>query len=230
MITYPRTNGRNIETTSANTAPEVGRNIVGLPAVVGVMLLYPTRDCSAPEPGAVRSDKPIEWRPKPPPFIPEGWTDPDKSIKPSVPECMKPTCSFASPPIPVLLPLGVKVYRVIGKSPDGRLVESVRGSWWTLERPPETEAEWRAKYAVCGHWNGDGGYIEYALRKEVRAWQGIVAPHRSVADGYILPGGAIQIWVPPGTIDPIRDGARLEDILRPTPWRERELREKGLVS
>jgi len=57
----------------------------------------------------------------------------------------------------------------------------------------------------------------------VNAWVGETAAHRSMAPGHILPGGAVQAWVPRGAIDPIREGHRLEDILRPTPWRAGEV-------
>lgn len=222
MITYPRTEGRHIEAASARTAPEVGKDAFVLSPAVAAILLPLADDRSRPEPGAVPGREPVEWRPKPVPFVPEGWVDPD-AAEPGLPDDCKPTCAFLEPPVPVVLPPGVTVYRIIGAAPDGRLANPVAGCWWMLSPPPETEAEWRAKFAVCGHWNGDGGYIAVTLKKEVRAWQGVVAPHRSMADGYFLPGGGVQIWVPRGAIDPIRDGMRLEDILRPTPWREKEL-------
>jgi len=223
LITYPRTDGNAIEPASADTAPKMGKNIIDVlsPAAME-MLLPPTNDHVVPEPGAVPSSDPVDWSPKPV-IVPEGWVDPDSFIKPGDPDEYKPTCSFAAPPRATVLPVGTAVYRVIGKTADGRIVQRVDGSWWSLERPPSTEAEWRARYAVCGHWNGDGGYIEFRLTKEVKAWVGEVAAHRSTTDGYVLPGGGTQVWVPSGTIDPIREGYKLDDILRPTPWRAKEM-------
>ena len=225
-ITYPRTDGATIDSGAQKTAPPVQTNrLAPLSAFAARILVSNDKDKSriSPEQGAVKHEEPIAWGPKTLDFIPKGWVNPDSTIEPGQSESDKPTCAFATAPVPVLLPAGSVVYRVIGKSPDGGLGNSPSGSWWSLEPPPQTEAKWRADYAVCGHWNGDGGYIKVTLKEDVRAWQGPVAPHRSQVAGYYLPGGAMQIWVPPGTIDPIRDGATLDDILQPTPWREKEL-------
>jgi hypothetical protein len=216
MITYPRTDGNVMEISSANTAPALGENVNRSPEPFVAWLYSPATDRSQPEPGAQPSTDVMLWEPHPVPFVPEGWKDPDK-----IDPVGKPTCSFTTPPRPVTLPKGTVVYRVIGKSPDGKFTNRIDGAWWALEPPPKTEAEWRSKYAVCGHWNGDGGYIRYELQTNVNVWLGEVAPHPSQATGYVLKGGATQIWVEPGTINPLRDGARLEDILRPTPWNER---------
>ncbi len=216
MITYPRTDGTTMEVASAQTAPSLGENIVLLPRHVIERLYPPATDRSRPEPGAEPVKYNIESPRHPVETVPEGWKDPD-TVDPKE----KPTTAFTNTPQPMTLPKGTVVYRVIGQSPDGRLTSRVDGSWWALDPPPKTEAEWRSKYAICGHWNGDGGYIKYELETDVRVWIGEVAPQPSQAKGYVLKGGATQIWVESGTINPIRSGVRPEDVLHPTPWNER---------
>ena len=224
--TYPRTDGRWMD---GRNPPQRKSNISGaLSEVARGILQSLVVDRSRPEPGAVKMDGSVLWTRHPVLFVPEGWHDPDEQVRRNaqgkVIEATYPTCSFLKPPQPVVIPAGVKVYRVIGLSPDGRLGDTIAGSWWSFNPPPATEAEWRAGCAVCGHWNADGGFVEVTLAREVRAWVGLVAMHRSVADGYVLPGGLEQIYVSPGTIDPLGAGCRLDDILRPTPWREVEMR------
>ncbi|MCL6441867.1 MAG: hypothetical protein K6T83_00130 [Alicyclobacillus sp.] len=216
MITYPRTDGTTMETASAHTAPVLGENVIRFPADLVDRLNPPATDRSQPEPGAEPTTEVVRWKQHPVAFVPDGWADPDV-VSPHE----KPTSAFTSPPRPVTLPKGTVVYRVIGKSPNGCSTSRIDGAWWALDPPPNTEAEWRSKYAVCGHWNGDGGYIRYELPNDTNVWMGQVAPQPSQAEGYVLRGGGTQIWVEPGTINPLRDGVRLEDILRPSPWNER---------
>ena len=114
--------------------------------------------------------------------------------------------TFESPAAPVDLPPGTRIYRVIGSKRDAG------GSYWSLEPPPQTEAEWRAGSAVLNDWNGDGGYVEYTVPEGgLRGWQGPAAPQPSSAPGYALSGGDQQLWIPRGAATP-SGGAK------PTPW------------
>ncbi len=115
--------------------------------------------------------------------------------------------TFNADPIPETLPAGTKLYRIIGDD------DSASGSYWSLDPPPATEAEWRGSNAVLDPWNGDGGYVSSTVPDEgLNVWSGPTAPQALAPDGTsVLPGGATQIWVPRGTITP--DGPPM-----PTPW------------
>ena len=212
-ITYPRTEGTWLDQQRLAGIHLQAANVSAPVSVEALRVFSPPHTGRKHEPGARRAVAP-QWAPhRPTDPCPPGWVMPDDRV----------TCAFAAPPVPIILPPGTTVRRVIGLSPDKRLAEQVAGSWWFIGVVPETEGEWRAGYAVPGHWNGDGGYVEVTLHEEVRSWMGVAAAHRSVVDGYVLPGGREQLWVPPGTIDPIRDGLPLESILHPTPWRLKEM-------
>ena len=212
-ITYPRSASSWLDHRRLGWLHTKAANLNAPLSVEASRVFYPPASGHQPEPGAQRGNAP-PWVPHPVPTLVQGWPVPDDTV----------TKAFRHPPAALLLPAGTIVRRVIGRSPrDRRLIGRVDGSWWTLENIPDTEEEWRAGWAVPGRWNGDGGYIEFALSREIHAWAGACAPHRSDADGYFLPGGRQQLWVPPGVIDPIGDGLRIDDILFPTPWRTKEL-------
>lgn len=114
--------------------------------------------------------------------------------------------TFGAAPKPMTFPEGTKLYRVIDNS------GSAAGGHWTLDPPPATEAAWRGSSAVKDAWNGDGGYVMQTVGPEgLKAWSGPAAPQAAAVDGYVLPGGGNQVWVPPGTIG---GGA----VPKPTPW------------
>lgn len=84
------------------------------------------------------------------------------------------------------------------------------GEWWGVGPLPQTEAEWRDKFAIPGHWNGDGAVERINLSelpertRQLIAQHGLVgpvAPQPSMVPGYYLAGGGEQLWVPAGTID-----------------------------
>ena len=114
--------------------------------------------------------------------------------------------TFEGPPEPVELEPGTKIYRVIGRQ------EDAGGSFWSLDPPPQTEADWRSGSAVLNDWNGDGGYVEYTVPEGgLRGWKGPAAPQPSSAPGYALTGGDSQLWIKPGTAQPSGPA-------KPTPW------------
>lgn len=153
------------------------------------------------EPGAVPETPDLESaihqalaRPAPP--APAGW--------PQMPDDVAST--FGADPQPQTFPMGTKLYRVIGAD------RSAPGRFWSTAPPPATEAEWRAWSAVPDNWNGDGGYVVHTVGDGgLNAWTGPAAPQQVLTDGYVLPGGTQQVWVPEGTLAP--DGPP-----QPTPW------------
>lgn len=99
---------------------------------------------------------------------------------------------------PVNLPPNTKLYRVIGDSnaPDG--------SYWSLSVPAD-EASWRQSCAVKPKWNNDGQCVSYTVPQQgLKAWMG---PASSQGE---FGGGAMQFYVPPGTVKP---GPSM-----PSPW------------
>jgi uncharacterized Zn-binding protein involved in type VI secretion len=99
---------------------------------------------------------------------------------------------------PVNLPPNTKLYRVIGdaNAPDG--------CHWSLGVPAD-EASWRQGNAVKPKWNNDGQFVCYTVPKEgLKAWMG---PSSSQGE---FAGGAIQFYVPLGTVKPGPPS--------PTPW------------
>ena len=88
-------------------------------------------------------------------------------------------------------PLGTKLYRAIDNP------KSAAGSYWS-DRLPESMSDWRSDYAVKPEWNQNGSYVEYTVTDPngLNGWEGPAANQGSLA------GGAIQIWMPPGTVTP----------------------------
>ena len=99
---------------------------------------------------------------------------------------------------PVNLPPNTKLYRVIG---DGNAPD---GSYWSLGVPGD-EASWRNSSAVKPKWNNDGKFVSHTVPAGgLKAWMGPASSQGS------LGGGGIQLYVPPGTVQP---GPAM-----PTPW------------
>lgn len=105
--------------------------------------------------------------------------------------------TFAETPKFETLPPGTKIYRVVGKGNDPA------GRFWSLDPPPATESQWRAGAAVRNNWNGDGGYVMHEVGPGgLKVWKGAAAPQPAGVDGYYLPGGGTQLYVPEGQINP----------------------------
>jgi hypothetical protein len=84
---------------------------------------------------------------------------------------------------------GTKIYRVIG-------LDNFKGDYWMRDLP-SNELEFRRDYAVRKDWNGNGGYIEVTLEKEILAYEGEASAQLvQLEKEYILNGGASQIWFP----------------------------------
>jgi len=115
--------------------------------------------------------------------------------------------TFAQTPTFETLGEGTKIYRIVGQG------SNPAGSYWSLDPPPATEAEWRAGSAVQNGWNGDGAYVVHEVGPDgLQVWKGPAGPQLSSVDGYYLPGGDTQLFVPPGQVD----AGTLTPM--PTPW------------
>lgn len=160
------------------------------------------------EPGAVPASEPILPEAHEIKNVPAGWDSPPQWV----------VDTFSETPQPIELPVGTIVYRFVGQADDaGQFTESLTGSWWALD-VPKTAAAWHSDYAVRGEWNMDGGYIEVKLEHPVKAWIGGAAAQEGGKPGYVLKGGAKQIWVQKGRIDPREHGANLPESLHRSPW------------
>lgn len=110
---------------------------------------------------------------------------------------------FSGPVQLVVLPAGKTLYRTIGlttgSASHGTITNKLLGPYWEPVCPREHGdiSTWRAKTAVLPQWNGDWGYIEVTLKKDVTALQGMVAMQPLGGSGdRVLPGGGQQIYLP----------------------------------
>lgn len=101
------------------------------------------------------------------------------------------------------------LYRFIGGCRDEygavRQTNNPNGSFIGVGPIPITEAEWRARCAIRGDWIGDGSYLAIrfgALPPHIQALirhtgiVGTIAAQPSIKDGFYLPGGAQQLFLP----------------------------------
>lgn len=103
--------------------------------------------------------------------------------------------TFAGPVRPYVFEPGRTYYRSVGDT------QFPNGSFWS-EFPP-SESQLRGDFAVLNEWNGDHGVVAFTPNRPVHAWAGEVAPQRATGGGdWYLPGGATQLWIPPGSIGP----------------------------
>jgi hypothetical protein len=88
------------------------------------------------------------------------------------------------------LPIGTKIYRVIGKNQYGH--------WW-LENKPLLKKSWRSESAVSVQWNDGSCCVEATSKEEIAVWRGLTAsqavPYSS--SNCYLTGGAYQLCVSP---------------------------------
>jgi hypothetical protein len=146
------------------------------------------------EPGAVEGVLPDPELPLP--YSKPGW--------PTVRASDAQTFSWLEP---VELPEGTTLYRVVGPE------NNPSGSYWSLDSPPATEAEWRGGYGVTYNMNSDGSYLQYTVGNGgLNAWVGESAAQRvaGTGDTMILPGGSKQVWLPVDSVTPTSP--------TPTPW------------
>lgn len=160
------------------------------------------------EPGAVAGQTPNNALPAQSVAGPAAWGTLDSWIAPN----------FSSVQA-VLLPTGTVLTRVFGYPDAADPYPSWEtGSWWTRQKLPATEAEWRAQFAVEAQWNGGQCQVQWTTPAEIHAWAGPATAQGGeyadgeAAPGYYLPGGGEQIYIAPA-MAPV--GAWTPG---PTPW------------
>lgn len=85
-----------------------------------------------------------------------------------------------------------KLYRVITEE------KGIGGRFWSPNKPPKTETEWRARDAVRNDWNSGGAYVVADVPPPDAAFIGEIGPQdlkHADKPGYYLEGGGIQIFV-----------------------------------
>jgi uncharacterized Zn-binding protein involved in type VI secretion len=106
---------------------------------------------------------------------------------PDLPASQTPNFTSAQP---VTIPPNTTLYRVIDPS------SNPNGSYWAPDLPPSLDA-WRQSLAVKPEWNSDGLLAVAQTGPDgLKAWMG---PAASQGD---LLGGATQLFVPPGSLNP----------------------------
>lgn len=132
------------------------------------------------------------------PMIKEGWPELRAQER----------ATFSKDPMPVDLPEGTKIYRIIDSE------SNPNGAFWSLKPPPQSEGSWRSDAAVLNDWNGDGQYVEHTVGKGgLKGWQGPARAQLSSDGASALKGGADQFVIPPGSVDgPL--------VPKPTPWNQ----------
>ncbi|VAW94455.1 hypothetical protein MNBD_GAMMA21-2127 [hydrothermal vent metagenome] len=98
---------------------------------------------------------------------------------------------------PVTLNKGDKIYRIIDDD------ANPAGGYWSNELPA-SKADWRSDFAVKEGWNDNGKYVEYIVEDDagLNVWSGKTAGQNLEGTNSYLPGGAEQIWMPAGTVEP----------------------------
>jgi len=98
---------------------------------------------------------------------------------------------------------GTRIYRTVGlmvtAAQYGGVVNKVLGDYWEpiCPRAHGSLAVWRAKTAVLPQWNGDFGYIEVVLTRQVQALVGRAGMQSVGGKGdRVLPGGGEQLYLP----------------------------------
>ncbi len=100
---------------------------------------------------------------------------------------------------PIIIPPGKHLYRVVDP-----LTDPAGAYWcWAL---PKTREKWRSLFAVFKRWNKNGRYVRYTVHapQGLKAWAGVTASQRftTANTSRTLPGGGIQVWLPPHSITP----------------------------
>ena len=95
---------------------------------------------------------------------------------------------------------GTKLYRVVDPTSKDNSI-----CWMTEEefRKLKSKDDWRRRFAVWAHWNGNGEFITYTVPpgEGLKVWEGITASQRLGKTDYVLEGGARQIVVDPSHLD-----------------------------
>lgn len=129
--------------------------------------------------------------------------------------------SFSGPIIPVTLPPGTKIYRVITDS------SNPTATCWVKNLPPDG-ITWRNKCAVLSNWSKNGYYIEYIVEKPgLKVWEGKIASQidndpNSATFGQYLSGGETQLVIDFKQAENVAFAKKINDPVqtprKPTNW------------
>lgn len=112
----------------------------------------------------------------------------------------------------VLIPPGETLYRVVDPSSSDNSICWMRKAEFDALRNRD---DWRRRFAVWRHWNRNGECVTYTvpLGEGLRVWEGATATQTMKGTDYVLQGGAKQIVLDPGQLQPEHFGRR-----KPTGW------------
>lgn len=102
------------------------------------------------------------------------------------------------------------IIRVIGKN------NSPFGSYWLINKKPNSKKNWRSQYAVLSAWNDGTHYVELKTTEKFDYWIGQAASQAVPFENCILRGGYLQIWIPPRTMKKLIKNITTTPI--PTRW------------
>lgn len=102
------------------------------------------------------------------------------------------------------------IIRIIGKN------NSPFGSYWLINKKPNSKKNWRSQYAVLSAWNDGTYYVELKTTEKFDYWIGQAASQGVPFEKCILRGGYIQIWIPPKTMKKLKKYITTTPI--PTRW------------
>lgn len=113
----------------------------------------------------------------------------------------------------VVIPPGETLYRIVDpSSADNSICWMRKAEFEKLN----SRDDWRRHFAVWRHWNRNGEYVTYTVPpgEGLRVWEGATASQKlDATSGYVLEGGAKQIVLDPGQLQPEHFGRR-----RATGW------------
>lgn len=130
----------------------------------------------------------------------------DTSNHPELPDAALGT--FSGDVTPEYMTPDKTYYRWVGDS------SYPNGAFWSEHPPTGGTSELRSDYAVLNEWNGDHGVVAFRPSHPVPVYRGEVAPQYATGStDHYLPGGATQLWMPPGALSD-KDGPW---VIAPTP-------------
>lgn len=143
-------------------------------------------------------------------FPANGYLAPGQSLKSaasqlgiSEDQVRKELSKFSGPVSVVKLLPPTKIYRTVGLTANsvsyGSVTNQILGSYWEPVCPSDypTIDAWRQATAVLAEWNGDYGYVEVILDRELTVLSGTTGMQWvDSANNLVLPGGGQQYFVP----------------------------------
>lgn len=111
------------------------------------------------------------------------------------------------------IPPGEKIYRVLDPNSSDNSICWMREAEF---KALSSKADWRERFAVWKHWNGNGEYVTYTIPpgNPLRVWEGRTGTQvLDKAEDIKLKGGAVQIVLDPAELQKEYLGKR-----QPTGW------------